>query len=385
MSSILDIINVPIGYLFRWLYLLVKDYGVAIILIAVVTKLLMLPLGIKQQKSTLSQMKFRPRIAAIQQKYRDNPERMQQEMKKLQEEGYSPAAGCSTLLIQFPILIGIYNVIRHPLKYIIGLSNDAINGILAIMNKVPGFESLTTNNTEFEITALKYIKENSGQFTEIINSSSQMNLIENFRLEFLGMPQFDLSKVPETIINPLRMLPIPKFNSWIVIIPILSGLTAILLTIINQKLGPQNYMQDEATQKANGAMKFMLFLTPYMSYAIAMSVPAGLGLYWIASNLLMILQTILLNKFYNPAEYMKKYEAEEAARKEKRKKAQEIIAAEKREERLALEEAKKAGKKKGGNNSYKSADSSGNIPGDKENIPEKVEGVVVDAEDTPDK
>ena len=336
LSSILDIINVPIGWLFKWLYMLVNDYGLAIILIAVITKLLLLPLGIKQQKGTLSQLKFKPRINEIQAKYRDNPERMQREMNKLKEEGYSPTAGCSSLLIQFPILIGIYNVIRHPLSYIVGISSELKDTLLLTLQKFDSatFANMNLKSTDFEIKALSYIQNNASSFKDIIPANT-LNFIENFKVNFLGMPQFNLSLVPEKWKNFIGILPIPSFKTWLVIIPLLSGITALILSLVSQKTGVQNYMQDEnEPQQGKGMMLFMTFLTPYMSYAIAMSVPAGLGLYWICSNLLMLIQTVAINKIYSPEKYVAQMKAEEAARKEKRKKAQQRIAEEKRAEKL---------------------------------------------------
>ena len=332
-NGILDIINVPLGYLFRWLYTLVNDYGIAIILIAVITKLLMVPLGIKQHKSTLSQLKYRPRIQEIQTKYKDNPERAQREMAKLQEEGYSPTAGCSTMLIQFPILIGIYNVIRHPLKYIVGLSQDVLTGIHEIMTKVPGMEALKIEDVKFEINAITQIKENAAAYADII-SPEKLELIESFNLNLFGLDAMNLAVIPEKIEYFLSsILPIPAFSSWLVAIPVISGITAFIYARISQKLSPAAMMQENDQNAAT--MKFMNFLTPYMSYAIAFSVPAGLGLYWIASNLLMMVQTLVINKIYSPAAYIEQLKAEEEARKAKRKKAQQRIAEEKRAEKEA--------------------------------------------------
>jgi len=330
MSNILDIINVPIGYLFKWLYMLVNDYGLAILLIAVITKILMLPLTIKQQKGTLSQLKFKPRITEIQTKYKDNPERMRREMAKLQEEGYSPTAGCSTMLIQFPILIGIYNVIRHPLKYILGVTVDE-----TMLNTLRGMDSsiftdkITLKSTDLEIKALSYIQQHIDSFKDII-AADKLNLIEKFNLNFLGMGNMNLSETPPIWKNIIGILPLPAFTTWLVVIPVVSGLTALALSLISQKVGPQAYMQDESTQQANGAMKFLIFLTPYMSYAIAMRVPAGLGLYWIASNILSILQLFLINKIMSPEKYIEEAKREEELRKAKRKKVQQRIAEERR-------------------------------------------------------
>lgn len=131
----------------------------------------------------------------------------------------------------------------------------------------------------------------------------------------------DLSAIPEKIYNFLGIVPIPSFASWLIIIPVISAATAFLSSWLTQKIGPTAITQQGVQQTAS--MKVMNFLGPYMSYSIAMVVPAGLGLYWIVTNILTIFQTLIINKVYNPHEYMRKMEAEEAAAQEK---AQEIRA-----------------------------------------------------------
>lgn len=329
MGSIMDIINIPIGYLMRWLYQLVGNYGVAIILLAVITKLLMVPLGIKQHKGQLSQMKFRKRIARIQKKYANDQQRMQQEMQKLQAEGYSPTAGCGTMLIQFPILIGIYNVIRYPLQYVVGLSTDTITKLLDIYNQATGAQ-LTTKAAEYQITLIEHIGQNMGAYESALANTDYFSI----NLDFLGM---NLAAIPAKIEYFLQsIVPIPTFDSsWVWLIPILSALTAVLSTVLSQKMGPAKYMQDPNAQgKGTGVM--MQVLGPYMSYAIAFSVPAGLGLYWVCSNILMTLQTVALNLIYNPDKYKEMYDKEEEERRLKKKKKKELAA------KIAAEEAAKA-------------------------------------------
>ena len=329
MGSIMDIINIPIGYLMRWLYQLVGNYGVAIILLAVITKLLMVPFGIKQHKGQLSQMKFRKRIARIQKKYANDQQRMQQEMQKLQAEGYSPTAGCGTLLIQFPILIGIYNVIRYPLQYVVGLGTDTITKLLDIYNQATGAQ-LTTKAAEYQITLIEHIGNNWGTYEAALNGTGYFDI----NLNFLGM---NLAAIPAKIEYFLQsIVPIPNFDSsWLWLIPILSALTAALSTVLSQKMGPAKYMQDPNAQ-GKGTGVFMQVLGPYMSYAIAFSVPAGLGLYWVCSNILMTLQTVALNLVYNPDKYKAMYDKEEEERKLKKKKKKELAA------KIAAEEAAKA-------------------------------------------
>ncbi len=329
MGSIMNIVNVPLGYLMRWLYQLVGNYGLAIILLAVITKLLMVPLGVKQHKGQLNQMKFRKRIARIQKKYGNDQQRMQQEMQKLQAEGYSPTAGCGTMLIQFPILIGIYNVIRYPLQYVVGLSAETIEKLLELYNSATG-SALTNKAAEYQITLIEHIGNNWGTYETALANTNYFDI----NLNFLGM---NLAAIPAKIEYFLQgILPIPTFDaSWLWLIPILSALTAAISTVLAQKMGPSKYMQDPNMQ-GKGSMAFMNVLGPYMSYAIAFSVPAGLGLYWVCSNILMTVQTVVLNLIYNPAKYKEMYDREEEERKLKKKKKRELAA------KIAAEEAAKA-------------------------------------------
>ena len=322
MGSIMDIINVPIGYLMRWLYQLVGNYGVAIILLAVITKLLMVPLGIKQHKGQLSQMKFRKRIARIQKKYANDQQRMQQEMQKLQAEGYSPTAGCGTMLIQFPILIGIYNVIRAPLQYVVGLPKDVIEKLATLAMQDP--------KKIDQIALIDFIEKNEAACRPIMNGHEYFSM----DLNFLGLNLADLPKSLEYFLKSI--VPIPNFDaSWLWLIPILSALTAVLSTVLSQRMGPAKYMQDPNAQ-GKGTGMFMQVLGPYMSYAIAFSVPTGLGLYWVCSNILMTLQTVALNLIYNPDKYKEMYDKEEEERRLKKRKKKELAA------KIAAEEAAKA-------------------------------------------
>jgi YidC/Oxa1 family membrane protein insertase len=329
MGAIMDIINIPIGWLMRFLYQFVGNYGVAVILLAVITKLLMVPLGIKQHKGQLSQMKFRKRIARIQKKYAGDQARMQQEMQKLQAEGYSPTAGCGTMLIQFPVLIGIYNVIRYPLQYVVGLNSDIINKLLELYNNATG-AALANTAPEYQITLIEHIGQNFATYETVLADTNYFAI----NLDFLGM---NLAAIPAKLEYFLQsIVPIPTFDaSFLWLIPILSAITAAASTILSQKMGPSKYMQDPNMQ-GKGTMAFMNVLGPYMSYAIAFSVPAGLGLYWVFSNILMTLQTVALNLIYNPAKYKEMYDKEEEERKLKKKKKRELAA------KLAAEEAAKA-------------------------------------------
>ncbi|MBQ7975861.1 MAG: membrane protein insertase YidC [Clostridia bacterium] len=110
------LIKRPLGFIIGFIYELVQNYGLAIILFTIVVKLILLPLNIKSQKAMRKQQKIQPIIAGLQAKYANDKEKLQREMMKVyKENNVSMAGGCLPMLIQMPILIGLYHVIQRPI------------------------------------------------------------------------------------------------------------------------------------------------------------------------------------------------------------------------------------------------------------------------------
>lgn len=135
----MSIINNILGVVLREIYGFVGSYGIAIILFTVFVKILLLPLTIKQTKSTKAMQDIQPKVKELQEKYKDKPEKQQQELMKVyQEAKINPLAGCLPLLIQMPILIGLFSVLRDPVAYSVFQDNatlaTAAEGFLWIKN-----------------------------------------------------------------------------------------------------------------------------------------------------------------------------------------------------------------------------------------------------------
>ena len=141
------------GTVMTWCYDLTNNYALALLFFAVIIKVLMLPFGIKQQKSQIALAKLRPKVAKIEKKYAGRNDRVtlqkkQQEIMELQQkEGYSPLSGCLPLLIQLPIIFGLYSVIRRPLSFICKLSDEAITA--------PGLLTAAVRQSD---AAIKYVR-----------------------------------------------------------------------------------------------------------------------------------------------------------------------------------------------------------------------------------
>jgi len=264
----MDFLGTPIGYMMDFIYRFVSNYGLTIVILTILFKLVLLPLTIKQQKSTKAMQAIQPAMAEIQKKYANEKERQSQEIMKLYKEyNVNPMAGCLPTLIQFPILIGLYGAIAKPLKFMLHLSVDQIKKICEIVNIPFG-----GSDYYFQIKAAQ--AASTAEFLPEVTK-----IAENFRpldFSFLGI---NLAQSPRI-----------GFIDALWIFPIL----AALLTYLSNKI--MQAPASTADASANGTMKFMNYFFPLMILYLGFSVPAGLSLYWVVNSLLQIAQFYLIDR-----------------------------------------------------------------------------------------
>ncbi len=259
----MNFIAKPFGVLMEFIYntIAFENYGIAIIIFSIFVRLLMLPLNVKQQRSMDRQQALMPEIEALKKQYKDDPKKLQEEQALLfSRHQINPYSGCLPMLIQYPLILVVYQIIRKPLTYIAGYSAAKIAQLseaAAALGKT-GVDEIFLNTTE-----------------KVIN------------MKFLGI--FDLGLTPNW-----------KFwtygGEWkiylpLLLIPILSLATAYLQQYVMTKLSGNG-------QATAGTMGCMLKVMPLMSLVFAFILPAGVGLYWIMGNILGIAQTILLKKVF---------------------------------------------------------------------------------------
>ena len=303
MRTLYAILGYPLGWLMYFIYNIFHNYGVALIVFTLLTRLIMVPFTIKQQKNMAKMATFRPMVEEIQNKYKNNPQKMQEEMAMLyQRENYNPMSGCLPMLIQFPILFGLIDVIYYPLKHILRLGADTIAAAGEIATNVFSQAGMTMSNTyASEMNIIKAVNMSPDSFASL--GEGFLEKIQNFDFTFMGM---DLGVVPTF-----------AFNIFI-LVPILSFITSLLMSYITTKINSAN-MGDN---NQGAAMNFtMMIMMPIMSAWISFSVPVGVGLYWIISNILMIIQSLVMNKIYNPKEMAEKAQAEAEERRKKEREA----------------------------------------------------------------
>ena len=305
MQLINEIFGYPLGFIMWLCYLVVRNYAVALLLFTIITKLALFPLSLKQQKSMVKMKLFQPKVEELQKKYAKNEEKLNEESMKLyQEEGYNPMSGCLPSLIQFPLLFGMIDVVYRPLTHIAHLSKDLINQAMEIVTSL----GLAGNANSYyrEINIMSAVRDNPGAFSSM--GQEFIDKVGGINLSFFGL---DLTAVP-------------SFTwSVMIIIPLLSGLTSLLYSFITMRQNKK--MDGDKPQAGGGMMKAMMLFMPIMSFWFAFSFPMGVSLYWLFSNILMIVQQLVMNKVFDPvkeAEKMKKKLEEE-----KEKKRQERMAA----------------------------------------------------------
>lgn len=321
------ILGIPLGWILHFCYSLVQNYGLALVMFTVLARLILLPLSIKQQKGMVKMAMFRPKMEEIQKKYAKNPQKMNEELTNLYaREGYNPMSGCLPTLIQFPILFGLIDVIYNPLTHLLRMDAATISNAVSIAQSVLGEGGMSRYSREMSV--ISAVAQNPAAFSSI--GGDFVSQIQNFDFTFFGL---DLGTTPSFALN------------LFLLIPILSGLTSFLMSWLSMK---NNAMPNEGSTAAMN--RSMMIMMPLMSVWISFQVPAGVGIYWVLSNALALIQMYVLGKLYNPREMAAKAKAEleaqrEAERQEKieaRKAAKEKQA----EKNRKAAEAAKAGKKR---------------------------------------
>lgn len=286
-----------LGYLLWFLYEIVNNYGVAIILFTIIVKGLLFPFSIKQQKSMASQAKVQKKVRELQKIYANDKMKLSEETQKLyQKEGVSMSGGCLTMLIPFPILFGIYYSVLYPLRNALHIGADRVNAATQLLTQIPGVGA--SFGTQYgEIQIIKHFADLKDYLTMF--TPEDMEKIESFSrgFQFLGL---DLLATPQS----------SSFSSMMWLIPVLCLVTSVGMQIYTMRKQPG------AAQQQQGCMKYMLYGMSLFTAYLAYTMPGAVGFYWTLQTLLGILQTFLLNMFYSPADLVARSEAARIARRE---------------------------------------------------------------------
>ena len=264
------------GYVLEWLYDVVgQNYGIAIIVLTILIRILLLPITIKQQHSMNKSVKIQGKMKEIQFKYKNNPEQMNKEIMDLyKRENMSPFSGCISAILQVVIIISVFSLVSKPLTYMKKIDSNVIDGY---KNEIVEQDGKISNYYEIEI----------------IQKKSEQDDNVRINMDFLGL---DLSKVPSQNLNDFKVYIIP-------ILYVVSSFLSMKLTTgrntrDNKKAlgdGTKNTLSEE--DMTEQMTKSMSMITPIMAVSIAFIAPLGLALYWFISNILMIAERIIIGKY----------------------------------------------------------------------------------------
>ena len=334
MNKFTQFIAVPFGYLLDFLYQFTTNYGVALIIFAVIVRLVLLPISAKSKKSMMKMSRIQPRIQELQKKYENDKQKQQEAIQQLQkEEGATMGCGgCLWSLLPMLILLPLYQVIRQPLVYMLHETAENAQAIIDAIKAVDG-SIFGKNNYYDQLTVARHMPDflNSLKEAGIAFANERTALGLNFN--FLGI---DLGQQPVfNIFGPDWSWDWNHIGAFI--IPLLSGGSQVLSMHLSQRannsvITDENGIQDkEAAEKSQAAQqsKMMMWMFPLMSLWIGFTVPAALSLYWFIGGVVAMVENELLTKHYR-----KIYDAEDAIRL---KKAMELEAIEAEKERQRAE------------------------------------------------
>lgn len=294
----------PLGFLIQVIYNLVQNYGLSIILFTIIIKLILLPLQIHSQKAMKKQQKVQPIIAELQKKYANDQQKLSAEMMKVyKENGVSMSGGCLPLLIQMPILYALYRVIQRPLTYIKGIdfTSEAVianvQKVLSMMKEqFPDVIGNLADSTVDQINKMYQI--------HLSTWADKLGLAKDFgwdiNFNFLGL---DLSGIPSKAITEIMA---GNFSDIGTILLILIPIIAMLATWFSMKQSQSMTQNPNARQNednpAQSMNKSMSLMIPIMTGFFTVTLPSGIGIYWIVSSLVQIAQQYVLNKYFDRKE-----------------------------------------------------------------------------------
>ncbi len=289
------------GFVLNFIYEIVQNYGLAIIIFSILVKVVMIPISIKQQKTMKQSAKVQEKMKEIQKKYKNNPEKLNQETLELyKKENMSPFSGCLSAIVQIILLFAVFYLVRSPLTYMKKVDGDVISKYTKIAHEY----DLSTNSAYPEIDLIREIEDirnlKNSENTEQAEEKTDISEIKDeeldsmsINMEFFGL---NLAQVPT------------QSSDWkAYIIPVLYVLVAVISTrITNPTTTAKPVVKEENNEEEFNPMeqmnKNMNMMFPVMYLAVALIAPLGLALYWLMNSLLMMVERLALNKLLKDEE-----------------------------------------------------------------------------------
>lgn len=305
MSGFYEMLAVPFGYVIGFFYDITHNYLLSILFITILTRLILLPSAMKQQKSSAAQMRMQSKVRRIQEMYKGDQRKINEETQALyQREGFNPmSSGCLPMLIQFPVMIGLYSAIRTPLTNVLHLGSSVVTALTDAVGKVT--EVSANARVTLEIEVLNHLDKLMETGVNGVSGADFEKVVAfRDRFQLFGIT---LSESPNI-----------KEPSILWLLPIISGITALgssIFMFLRQK-------KQNPAQGNNAAMLGCTFLMgPAISIYFGFMFPGGISLYWILGNILSFIQTVVLNIIYKPEKILAQLMVDETVNARAREKS----------------------------------------------------------------
>ena len=331
----MGIILTPFAWLLMLFYDFSQNYGIALILFALVIKLVLFPFNLKGKKSMIQMNLLSSKMQQLQKQYGKDRERYNLEIQKLYEkEKVNPMSGCLWSFIPIIFLMVLYGIIREPLTYLMNVPADMINTVAEVTG-------VANSGTYPQIAMLKAIADPAvlEQVKAALGDAGAG--LFSMNVEFLG----------------INLANIPQLNFWsaegglvwgnigLFLLPLVSVGTSLLSMYVSMKTNQMNRGGEQNDQMAKTNRTMMIFM-PIMSLWIGFTVPAGLSIYWIAQYIFSIFQELICGRLLKKDYERARAEAAERERQEKEDEKRRKEEARLERQRRLEEEKKNRGKKK---------------------------------------
>ncbi len=283
--DIMYYICLPLGYLMKWCWLLVENYGWAIILFTLATKVVLLPLSVWIHKNTIQMVKIQPDLNFLKANHYGDMDTIADEQAKLyKKHKYRPLLSLVPLIVQVVLLLGVVEIIYHPLSYLFAVDAETVNAMAAACG-------IATDTSSYQLALIEAIQ--TGALDGMADFAAMIEPIKSFDGNFLG---FNLSTIPSEV--------------WgvYILMPIIAGVSAFIMCLTQNLSNVLQHEQSKFNQYG------MTVLSVGISLYLGIGVPAGIAWYWVAGNLLSVAQMYILNAVINPKKYVD-YEALEKSRR----------------------------------------------------------------------
>ncbi len=293
--NLYDIFGIPFGYLMSWIYQVIPNYAIAIIIFTLVTKLLFLPMNYKTQKDSARMRLLQPKLQKIQKSFASNPTRQQEETMKLyQQEGINQMASCLPMIIQMVLLFGVIDVVYKPITHILHITKsvrtaaiEKASELAVQFGTINGGKSIASGNLRNELFTIEALNKYPDEFKNFSENFAQQVSEFSEKFSIFGA---NLGKTPS--LSPEVW---DKEAVILALIPFLAGIAQLLVSIysmVHQK------KTNPTAQAGGGCMWIMMIGMPIWSIWLAFTLPAGVGYYWIWSSLFSFLITFILNLYF---------------------------------------------------------------------------------------